>query len=84
MSGKKIPIKAIRDLPLWTVQFTMQRVAGSQGAHEASRSHMLYALEAMAPTVYNWAEALLPVFKDQLMKYRQGELNLFGYGTILA
>ena len=29
-SQNKIPIKAVRDGPLWTVLFTMQRVAGSQ------------------------------------------------------
>ena len=45
---------------------------------------MLYALEAMAPTVFNWAEALLPIFKDQLTKCRQGELKQFGFGSILA
>ena len=45
---------------------------------------MLYALEAMAPKVFNWVEALLPVFKDQLTKFRQEELKQFGYGSILA
>ena len=65
-SGKKIPIKAVMDGPLRTVIFTMQRVAGIQGVHQASRAHMLYAIEAMAPTVFNWAEALLLIFKDQL------------------
>ena len=38
----------------------------------------------MEPIVFNWPEALLPVFKDQLTKCRQGELNQFGYGSILA
>ena len=70
MSGKKIPIKAVRDLPLQTIMFTMQRVVGSQGAHQDYRAHMLYAIEAMAPTVFNWEEALLLVFKDQLTKCR--------------
>ena len=51
-SGKKIPIKAVVDGPLHTVLFTMQRVAGSQGVHQASRPHMLYAIEAMAPTIF--------------------------------
>ena len=45
---------------------------------------MLYAIEAMEPTVFNWAEALLPIFKDQLTKCWQGELKQFGYGSILA
>ena len=31
--GKKIPIKAVVDGPLWTMLFTMQRVVGSQGVH---------------------------------------------------
>ena len=45
---------------------------------------MLYAIEAMAPTVFNWAEALLLIFKDQLTKCRQGELKQFSFGSILA
>ena len=45
---------------------------------------MLYSLEAKAPTVDNWAEALLLVFKDQLTKCRQGELKQFSFGFILA
>ena len=45
---------------------------------------MLYAIEDMEPTVFNWAEELLAVFKDQLTKCRQGELKQFGYGSILA
>ena len=45
---------------------------------------MMYALEVMAPTVFNWVEALLPIFKDQLTKCQQGELKKFGFGSILA
>ena len=74
-SGKKIPIKAVVDLPLCTLPFTIQRLVGSQGPHQASRAHMLYAIEAMAPTVFNLAEALLSVFKYKLTKCRQGELK---------
>ena len=67
-SGKKIPIKAVRDDLLHTILFTMKRLAGSQGPHQESRAHMLYAKEAMEPTVFNWAKDLLLVFKDQLTK----------------
>ena len=62
-SGKKIPIRSVMDGPLWIILFTMPRVARSQGVHQASRAHMLYTIEAMAPTVFNWAEAMLPIFK---------------------
>ena len=72
---KKIPIRAVMDGPLQTLLFTMQRVAESQGVHQDSRAHMLYAIEAMAPTVFNWAEALLLILKDQLTKCWQGELK---------
>ena len=80
--GKKIPIKAMMDRPLQNVLFTMQRVAGIQGVSQDSRAHMLYAIEAMEPIVFNWAEALLPIFKDQLTKCRQGELKQLGFGSI--
>ena len=75
MSGKKIPISAVVDMPLHTVLFIMQRLDGNQGPHQESWSHMLYSMEAVAPTVYNWEEALLPVFKDKLTKCQRGELK---------
>ena len=83
-SRKKISIKALVDGPLWTVLFTMQRVVGIQGVHQESRAHILYAIEAMEPIVFNWEESLLPIFKDQLTKCRQGGLKQFGFGPILS
>ena len=56
------------DMPLRTVLFTMQRLVGSEGPHQESRAHVIYALEAIGPTFFNWEEALLPIFKDQLTK----------------
>ena len=38
----------------------------------------------MVPTVFNWVEALLSIFKYQLTKCRQWELKQFGFGSILA
>ena len=83
-SRKKIPIRAVTNEPLRTVLFTMQRVARNQSVHQDSRAHMLYSIEAMAPTIFNWAEAMLPIFKDQPTKCRQGELKKFGFGSILS
>ena len=45
---------------------------------------MLFAIEAMAPMVFNWVEAMLPIFKDQLTKCQQRELKQFRFGSILA
>ena len=84
MLGKNISIRDVVDMPLRTVFFIMEIWNGNQGPHQESRAHMLYSLEAMDPTVFNWAEALLPIFKDQLIKCRQGELKQFGFGSILA
>ena len=63
-SGKKIPIRTVTDRAPRIVLFTIQRVAGSQGVHQDSRAHMMYALEDMEPTVFNWVEELPPIFKD--------------------
>ena len=52
MSSKKIPITVVVDMPLRTVFFIMQRLAGNQGPHQESKAHMLYSLEAMAPMVF--------------------------------
>ena len=52
--------------------------------HQASRVDMLYSIEAMEPTAFNLVEAMLPIFKDQLNKCRQGELKQFGFGSSLS
>ena len=62
--GKKIPIKVVMDRALWTVLFTMQRAVEIQGVNQDSKAHMLYAIEAMVPTVFTWVESMLPIFKD--------------------
>ena len=55
-------------MDLYRLSYLLCRVVGIQGVHQASREHMLYAIEAMAPTVFNWAESMLSIFKDQLTK----------------
>ena len=84
MCGKKIPIKDVMDVTLQMVFLTMQHTSGSQGDKEESISHMLYSLEETKPMVFNWEESLVVTFKEKLTKCRPGELNLFGYGTILV
>ena len=78
MSEKQIPIRDVMDLPLGKVFFTMHLVVGIHGDHQESKAHMLYALEAMTATVFNWEEDLLVVLKDQLTKCQRGELKNFG------
>ena len=45
---------------------------------------MVYALDAMGPTIFNWDEEFLVTFKEKLTKCCHGELKQFGYGTILV
>ena len=45
---------------------------------------MIYAIEAMEPTIFNWVEEFLVTLKEQLTKCRWGELKKFGYNTILV
>ena len=66
--GAKIPIKHIVDQPLRTMEFTIDKVVGSRARHHTTQTHMLYALECMAPTVFNWSEGLLVSIKDHLTK----------------
>ena len=80
ISGKKIPVRDVVDMPLRTIMFIMQRPVGIQELHQASREHMLYALEAMEPTMFNWEEAFLPVLKDQLTNVGKGSLSSLGMG----
>jgi hypothetical protein len=69
-SSGKIPIKNVRDLSLGTILFTITRFVGSLAPHLATNSQMQYqyAVDCMAPTVFNWCEGLLKSMKDQLTK----------------
>ena len=49
----KLWIKSLVYIPLRTVEYTIDKVAGTRAAHLTSRSHMLYALQCMEPTVFN-------------------------------
>ena len=73
--GGKILIKNIMDRPLRTVAFTIEKVAGSLVSHHATKTHMMYALECMSPTIFNWSEGLLVILEDQLTKCRRGDLK---------
>ena len=51
--GEKIPIKHIIDMPLMTMSFTIEKVAGTRSTHLNMQVDMLCSLECMAPTIFN-------------------------------
>ena len=63
------------DRPLRIVVYTIGKVARTRSAHLTTRSHMLYALECMEATVFNWCEGMLVNLKTQLDKCKQGTLK---------
>ena len=64
----KLRIKSLVDIPLRTVVYTIGKVAGTRASHLNSISHMLYALQCMEPTIFNWCEGMLVCLKNQLKK----------------
>ena len=57
---------------------------GSIFSHQATQAHILYMLECMTSTIFNWSEGLLVRLKDHLTKRQQGELKQFGYGAVVV
>ena len=64
--------------------YTVGKVAETRSAHLTTRSHMLYALECMEPTIFNWCEGMMISLKNQLNKCKQGTLKIFGYGALVV
>ena len=64
----KLQFKSIVDLPLRIVVYTIGKVEGTRASHLTSRSHMLYALQCMDPTFFNWCEGMLACLKSPLNK----------------
>src|SRR5699024_1748363 len=60
------------------------RAAGIQAPHEASKNHLLLAIECLHPTLFDWASAVTTNIKRQLTKCKQGGNEQFGYGSILV
>ena len=72
------------DLPLTTVVYTIGKVAGTRAVNLTSRSHMLYALQCMEPTIFNSCEGMLLFLKSQLNKCKRGTLKQFGYRAVVV
>ena len=52
----KLRIQSIVDRPLRTVVYMIGKVDETRPAHLTTRSHMMYSLECIEPTVFNWCE----------------------------
>ena len=79
----KVSIPTVRDIVLRTILFMVTRAAGSLANHEASKTHLLLALDCLQPTVFDWATAVTNSMKRQLSNCRRGESKQFGYGSLL-
>ena len=80
----KIKIKSLVDIPLRTVVYTIGKMVGTMDTHLTSRSHMLYDLQCMELTVFNWCEGMLACLKSQLNKCKRGTLKQFGYEAMVV
>jgi hypothetical protein len=59
----KVTIRDVCDLPLWTILYTIVRMAGSEAPHMALQRDFQYALECMEPRVFNWSDGVLRSMK---------------------
>jgi hypothetical protein len=81
--GGRIPIKDIRELPLWSILFAIMSVTGNTSAHLASRSQVAYGVQCLEPTLFNWSAGFLRNVKGQVSRCRMGQKQ-FGYGSFLV
>lgn len=79
-----IEIKYIHEIPLKTIMFTITCLVGSVVPHLATKSYVKYALECLAPTIFNLCEGLLANLKEQLNRVKTEQLNNFEYGSIVV
>ena len=80
----KIKISSVQDLTLRVLLLTINRVVGSQAEHETNKQNFLYAVDCIAPTVFNLVEAMKMNIKRQLSKAKVGNLKQFGFGSVLV
>lgn len=80
----KVDIATIHDLALRVILFTITCAAGVQAPHEASKNHLLLAIECLSPTIFDWATTVTTNIKRQLTKCKRGGVKQFGYGSIVV
>jgi hypothetical protein len=83
-SKGKVAIWGVQDLTLCTILFNISCMVGSATPHMALQSYFQYAIECTEPQVFNWLDAVLRSIKRQLTKCRKGDLNKFGYRSLLV
>ena len=71
-SSGKVDIRTINNLPLKVLFHTITRVVGAQAPPEATKTQLQTAIDCMAPTIFNWSEAVLANMKKQLTKFKNG------------
>lgn len=81
--GSEIPIKQIRSLSLNILLFTIAKVNDSTTLHQASCVSMSLSVECVT-IVFYWCTQLLTNMKNQLTSIYMGQINNFGYVTILC
>ena len=61
--SSKLKIHSIVNLPLRTMLYTIGKMTGTRSSHLTTRSYMLYTLQCMHPTIFNWCESMLVCLK---------------------
>ena len=72
--GSQIPTNSIQVSGLNAILLTLGRIAGLASLHQALQPLMLYVVECMRPTVYDWSPALLGNMKHQLSECNMGRV----------
>lgn len=72
----------INDLVLKVILLTINRVAGAQALHESNKYKFHYAVDCLAPTPFNLAEAIKVNMKRKLSKCKAMNLRQFKYGCL--
>jgi hypothetical protein len=82
--GRELPIRAINNLSLKIVVLVLTQIIGSTSLHQASRPLMLYSLDFLRPTIYDWFTSLMANMKSQLTDCKLDRKRNFGFTYILC
>jgi hypothetical protein len=82
--GSQLPIRVINNLSLKIIILMLTWIMQSASLHQESRPLMLYSVEFLGPTIYDWCTSLLAKMKIQLIDCKQGRKRNFGFASILC
>lgn len=83
LKDDRINIKAILQIPLKAIRFTIACLCGTATLHFLTKAQIQTIVDFFQGTIFNWCEDVVTNLKGKLTRVKTSKLKQFGYGAFL-